>query len=84
MKKVALTCAKCHDEPDWAEYQPIDPNANARLSTSQTSRRRPRRASTPEARKTFSEPSRMEMPAWSTSGPNTATTGSSRMAGIGG
>jgi hypothetical protein len=50
MKSVALTCAKCHDEPDCAEYQPIEPNANARLSTSQTSRRRPKRARTPEAR----------------------------------
>jgi hypothetical protein len=84
MKKVAHTCAKCHDEPDWAEYQPIDPNANARLSASHTSRRNPRRASTPEARKTLSAPSRIEMPAWSMPAPKAATNGMSTTAGIGG
>ena len=84
MKKVAHTCAKCHDEPDWAEYQPIDPKAKARLSASHTSRRSPRRASTPAARNTLSAPSRIETPAWSTPAPKTATNGRRTTAGTGG
>ena len=84
MKNVAATCAKCQEDPDCAEYQPIEPKANVRLRASQTSRRRPRRASTPEARYTFSAPNRIEMPAWSSCGPKTATNGSSTIAGMGG
>ena len=84
MKNVATTWAKCHEDPAWAEYQTIVPNANTSASTRAGRRATPIPRSRACMTTTFTAPSRIDAHAWSKPGPKSSTTGSSRMAGIGG
>ena len=85
MKNVATTCAKCHEEPAWAEYQTIVPNAKTSASTmSRAPRRSPSQRRSACMTTTFAAPSRIDAHAWSKSGPKSSTAGSRRRAGIGG
>ena len=84
MNSVAVTWAKCHDEPACAEYQTMVPNAKTRERTTRGQRSTPMRRSTSETIATLRAPNPMEGQAWFTSGPKTTTNGRTSSAGAGG